>query len=72
MGYLNAGTESTRSLAHLEIRVPAIVITGHDEPGNAARAYEPGAAAYLLKPLDEAVLIQAIERTCRGRSRPPA
>ena len=30
MGYLNAGTESTRSLAHQEIRVPAIVITGHE------------------------------------------
>ena len=45
--------------------VPIIVITGHDEPGNAERVRDLGAADYLLKPLDESVLIEAIERCAR-------
>ena len=54
------------SLSSLHIAVPAIVITGHDEPGNAERVYELGAADYLLKPLDESALVSAIERARAG------
>jgi FixJ family two-component response regulator len=40
------------------------VITGHDEPGNDERVRELGAADYLLKPLDETTLVDAIRRVC--------
>ena len=64
------GFDVLQSLARLEIRVPAIVITGHDEPGNAERLFELGAVEYLLKPLDETILVNAIERTCRTKGQP--
>ena len=56
------GFDVLRSLSALNLRIPAIMVTGHDEPGNAERAHELGAAVYLLKPLDESVLVQAIEQ----------
>lgn len=40
--------------------VPVLVITGHDQPGNAQRVRELGAAGYLLKPVNESQLLQAI------------
>lgn len=49
------------SLAPHQTKV--IVITGKDEPGNAERVRELGAQAYLLKPVDEEPLLEAI---CRG------
>src|SRR6186997_2243327 len=39
-----------------EIKLPVIVITGHDEPQNPGRARALGATAYLTKPLDETCL----------------
>ena len=40
---------------------PVVVITGHDEPGTAARALSLGASAYLTKPVDELALLSAIK-----------
>src|SRR5438093_2844216 len=57
------------AIATMRVAVPIIVITGHDEPGNAERVRGLGAADYLLKPLDESVLIDAIERCARTSSR---
>lgn len=62
------GFDVLTSLSSLHIAVPAIVITGHDEPGNAERVHELGAADYLLKPLDESTLVEAIERVCPNPS----
>lgn len=42
------------------IQVPVVVITGHDTPESSARALAGGAAAYLLKPVDDRVLLNAI------------
>jgi FixJ family two-component response regulator len=39
---------------------PVIVITGHDTPEARARALRNGAAAYLLKPVDDQMLLDAI------------
>jgi CheY-like chemotaxis protein len=39
--------------------VPVLVITGHDQPGNAERVRELGGVGYLLKPVNEAQLLQA-------------
>ncbi|MES2470255.1 MAG: response regulator [Verrucomicrobiota bacterium] len=60
------GFDVLQAMNSMRIQLPAIVVTGHDEPGNAERAYELGAAAYLLKPLDESILVDAIERICPG------
>lgn len=65
------GFDVLQAMTSMRIKVPAIVVTGHDEPGNAERAYELGAAAYLLKPLDESTLVDTIERICPG-SAPPS
>src|SRR5690606_39261435 len=40
--------------------VPVIVMTGHDTPDSRARALAGGAVAYVLKPVDERVLLDAI------------
>jgi FixJ family two-component response regulator len=42
--------------------LPIIVMTGHDTPDSRARALAGGAGAYLLKPIDEQVLLDAIAR----------
>jgi FixJ family two-component response regulator len=54
------GFEVQAHLARLAIRVPAVVITGHDTPESRHRAVAGGAAAYLLKPVDERSLLEAI------------
>ena len=41
-------------------RVPTLVITGHDQPGNADQVRALNAKGYLLKPLNESELIAAI------------
>jgi FixJ family two-component response regulator len=48
-------------LAGDSTRPPVIVITGHDQPGNAERVERLGARAYLTKPVDEVPLLHAIE-----------
>jgi FixJ family two-component response regulator len=58
------GFDVLELMAALRITTPVIVITGHDETGVAERVRKLGAANYLLKPLDEAVLIDALQRIC--------
>ena len=41
-------------------QLPVIVITGHDTPGNAARVRSLGGFEYLLKPVNETQLLDAI------------
>jgi FixJ family two-component response regulator len=41
-------------------RVPVVVMTGHDTPESEQRALAGGASAYLLKPVDDRVLLDAI------------
>src|SRR2546430_11214835 len=64
------GFDVLESMFSTRAGVPIIVITGHDEPGNAERVRDLGAADYLLKPLDESILIEAIQRACTGASLP--
>jgi DNA-binding NarL/FixJ family response regulator len=42
--------------------LPVIAITEHDRPRNEERVLQLGAAAYLLKPMDETLLVDAIRR----------
>ena len=56
-----SGLDLQRHLAHQGIRIPTIVITAHDDPGNREKCIAAGAAAYLLKPLRKSVLMNAID-----------
>lgn len=54
------GFEVQCRLAKMGKQIPVIVITGHDTPEARARALSNGAAAYLLKPVDDRMLLDAI------------
>ena len=50
------------------ILIPTVMITGHDMPGMKDFALASGASAYLLKPLDDATLIEAVLRSIRKKA----
>jgi FixJ family two-component response regulator len=54
------GIDLLQNLSALQPRVPSVVITGHDAPGVKARVLAAGAHEYLLKPLDDSVLLAAV------------
>ena len=47
-------------IAELGVRLPMLVITGHDTPEARTRAIAGGADVYLLKPIDDRVLLDGI------------
>lgn len=56
------------------LRPAVVAITAHDVPGNRARVLALGAEEYLLKPVDQAVLLAAIQRALQApgsRGQPP-
>ena len=61
-----SGPDVLRQLAQLQVRVPAIVITAHDEPETRAQCLSAGAQAYLCKPLDAKLLLDTIREVSRG------
>jgi FixJ family two-component response regulator len=54
------GFEVQSRLAQAGTRLPVVAITGHDTPESRARVVAGGASAYLLKPIDDLVLLDAI------------
>ena len=54
------GFQVLERLAAQHVPMPVVVITGHDQPGNAERVRALGAVEYLLKPLNESQLLAAI------------
>lgn len=56
------GLELQLRLAERGIRLPVVVITGHDEPGMRVQCMAAGASTYLRKPLDDKVLLEAINK----------
>ena len=52
------------------IRLPVVVITGHDSPTDRARATALGISGYLRKPIDDKVLIDAIAEAMRDTPGP--
>jgi FixJ family two-component response regulator len=56
------GLDIQQQLARNGLRVPIVVITGHDEPLTRAQCLSAGATAYLCKPLDDEALLDAIRR----------
>ncbi|HVR67128.1 MAG TPA: response regulator [Verrucomicrobiae bacterium] len=55
------GLEVQRRLRETGVRLPVVVITGHDEPQTRTQCLDAGAAAYLCKPLNDEALIAAIQ-----------
>jgi FixJ family two-component response regulator len=49
--------------------LPVLVITGHDQPGNAERVRAVGGTGYLLKPVNETQLLDAVRAAI---NHPPA
>jgi FixJ family two-component response regulator len=64
-----SGMDVQQQLAGSGLRLPVVIITGHDEPETRSRCLSAGAAAYLRKPLDDETLLDAIHRAAGG-SRP--
>src|SRR5262245_6911870 len=62
------GLDLLHHLMRHGIRIPTIVITGHDETGIRERCEAVGTQAYLLKPLRGEALIAAID-AATGRER---
>ena len=60
------GLEVQRELTNAGLRLPVVVITGHDEPGAGARCLSAGAAAYLRKPFDDRTILDAIAAAVAG------
>lgn len=53
-------------LTEAGIRLPTVVITGHDTDEARERARAGGASAYLRKPVDDQALLDAITDAVRG------
>jgi FixJ family two-component response regulator len=54
------GLELLRELREREPRLPAVILTAHDDPATRAECLAAGASAYLCKPLDDRALLNAI------------
>ena len=55
------GFEVQRALMRADPPMPVVIITGDDSPECRARALQQGARAYLRKPVDDALLLDAIQ-----------
>ena len=61
-----SGFDVQRALKQIDARVPAVLITGDDSPESRAEALAQGAKVYLRKPVDDVMLIDAIETAIRS------
>ena len=57
-----SGVELQQHLVRNGIRIPTIVITAHGDAGVRERCTAAGAIAFLLKPLQDTVLLAAIDK----------
>jgi len=60
-----SGLEVLRELRASRSPLPAVMITAYDEPATREQCLAAGAAAYLRKPLDERLLLNAISATVK-------
>ena len=61
-----SGFDVQGALARGHPGIPVIVITGHHTPESRARAMQLGAKGYLRKPVNDSVLLEAIEMAIGG------
>jgi FixJ family two-component response regulator len=60
-----SGLQVLRELRAAKVPLPTVVITAYDEPAAREQCLAAGAAAYLRKPLDERLLLNAISASAR-------
>jgi FixJ family two-component response regulator len=63
------GMELLEHLVATGSTLPVVIITARDDIQMRMRAMQAGAVAYLLKPLDEQELLQALQKALDGRRR---
>ena len=64
------GLDLIKIIEHQKIALPVIFITGRTDAEVRARAFEAGAKAFLEKPVDEVVLMNAIRAAMQGGGEP--
>jgi FixJ family two-component response regulator len=55
-----SGFDVQEALASRSAQIPVVVLTGNDTPANRSRSLANGARAYLCKPVDDKVLLEAL------------
>jgi FixJ family two-component response regulator len=60
------GFHVQQALADAGLSLPVVIITGDDSAESRIRALEQGARAYLRKPVDDAMLLDAIQTAIRS------
>ena len=60
-----SGFDVQAALQRSGVTVPLVIITGDDAPDSRERALRGGAGAFLRKPVDDALLIEAIQNAVR-------
>lgn len=68
-----SGFEVLEHIARMETPVPVVTITGHDTTDAEICVMRHGAAAYLRKPVNSGLLLEAISRAVAGadKNTPP-
>lgn len=66
-----SGFDVQRALKQADAQVPVVIITGDDSPESRADALGLGAKAYLRKPVDDTMLIDAIQAAIRSSPAEP-
>jgi len=61
-----SGLDLQHQLRRAGINIPTIIVTAHSEPGMRERCQSAGASAFLLKPLNHASLVGAINAAIAG------
>jgi FixJ family two-component response regulator len=65
-----SGLQVLRKLKAAGLLLPIVVITAHDEPETREQCLSTGARAYLRKPLEDRLLLNAISAAMRPPSAP--
>jgi FixJ family two-component response regulator len=59
------GLDVLRQITRIGLHLPVVVITAYDETESRSQCLSAGAAAYLHKPLDDLVLLDAVAAAVR-------
>ena len=62
-----AGAELQRRLARDGCRTPIVIVTAHDDEETRVRALDAGAAGFLSKPVDGALLLSVVQSALADR-----
>jgi FixJ family two-component response regulator len=65
-----SGLQVLRKLKAIGLLLPIVVITAHDEPETREQCLSTGARAYLRKPLEDRLLLNAISAAMRSPGAP--